>query len=412
MSLPSSEALPTNIKDLPPARQRHIRRQPRTASPAERGILLDSLLDLTGPTLNFFLRALLGGVVFGLTLYFDEPALLMIGVVAAPFLKPLFGLALFPHAHKFSHWIKSLVSLLIPILLAFAAGALAGWLRKDGLINRLDAIRLSAPYWLDLAAVALTAFLCAFIMVREGKLPRTIGILLSYEILFPVALAGFGFSLGFSQLWPDALLIGLSHLLLAIFIAIITFLGLSFSPNKITGWIFALLPLIFSIFLLATMLNLGDLRIPIAEKPIPTNIPVDMATNTNEEKPPNEPSPTENQKVFATATQIPPTQTKAFTATASPLPSNTITPTSTPTPQPTTFMITIDSVNGVVIRESADFQAPVAGYANNGDQFAVLNQSTTENGSIWFEVQISPDTTGWLLGSLSITQTPIATENN
>jgi hypothetical protein len=52
MSLPSSEPLPEDINDLPPARQRHIRRLPRSATPAERQILLDSLVELSAPSLN------------------------------------------------------------------------------------------------------------------------------------------------------------------------------------------------------------------------------------------------------------------------------------------------------------------------------------------------------------------------
>ena len=406
MSLPTSEPLPTNINDLPPARQRHIRRQPRAASSAERGLLLDSLLDQTGPTLTFFLMSLLGSMIFGLSLYFNEPAFLIIGLVVFPFFSPIFALALFPHSLKVSHWIKSLISLLVPIFLTFFAGVLAGYLQKTGQINRLDAFRFSAPYWLDLAAVALSAFLCTLLLIRQGQIDRKIGILLTYEILFPVAVAGFGFPLGLSALWPEALLLGLGHLILAITVAIFSFLILSFGPTHAAGWILAILTFLLSMAILLGGFapNLIGLGLPIASNPPP----IITLTNTST----IQPSPTNTPKAESSTAPTIITATTSNTPTSNPSPTSTISPSSTPSPQPTTFIIVVDSLNGLVIRESADFEAPVVGYANDGDLYEVLNQSQSDNGSFWYQVETNTGELGWLLSSLVNTQTPIATEND
>ncbi|MDY6847020.1 MAG: SH3 domain-containing protein [Chloroflexota bacterium] len=408
MGLPSSETLPTDINDLPPARQRHIRRRPRAASLAERQILLDSLLALSAPTLNFFLLSFLGSLIIGLSLYFNEPAILLLGLVVLPFLRPVFGLALFPHAHKFSHWIKSLVSLLIPVILTFFAGVLAGYLLKEGQTSRLDAMRFSAPYWLDLAAVALSAFLCVLIIIRQGKLPRKIGIILTYEILFPIAVAGYALPLGFARLWPHALLIGICHLVLSIFVTIIAFLILGFSPKHFTGWILAILPLVLSFTLLIGALSLSGIELPLSIKPIPTSTTINNPTNT----PKIMPSMTSSPKVMASPTASLITQTKTVTPSITNSPTNTPSPTPSPTPQPTRFSIVVDSYNGVVIRESADFQAQVIGYANDGAQIEVLNQSLSENGSLWYQVETETGVIGWLLSSMVNTQTPAPTRNN
>jgi len=409
MGLPSSEPLPTTISDLPPARQRHIRRRPRAASLAERQILLDSLLDLSAPTLNFFLLSLLGSLTIGLALYFNEPVILIFGLVASPFLRPVFALALFPHAHKFRHWIKSLVSLIIPVLLAFLAGVLAGYLQKTGQINRLDGIRFSAPYWLDMAAVALSAFLCVFFLIRQGKLPRKMGVLLAYEILVPIALAGFSLPLGIARLWPNAILIAICHLVLAVFIAIIAFLILGFNPKHYTGWMLAILPLILSFTLVIGSLSLSGMTLPaFSFKPAPTSIPINDATHT----PTKMPAGTNSPRVMTTPTERLMTQTSTVAPSLTSAPINTLSPTASPSPQPTRFSIIVDSNNGIVIRESADFQAPVVGYANDGTQFEVLNQSISENGSIWYQVTIETGEIGWLLASLANTETPTATENN
>ncbi len=406
MSLPSSEPLPTNINDLPPARQRHIRRQPRAASHAERGILLDSLLDQTRPTLIYFLLSILGSLILGLSLFFNEPFGLILGLVAFPFLSPIFGLALFPHSHKFSHWIKSLISLVIPIILTFTAGVIAGYFQKTGQIDRLDIFLFGTPYWLDLAAVILSASLCVLILLRQGELPRKIAIILNYEILYPVAIAGFGFPLGLNDVWPEALFLGLGNLLLGITIAIFTFLALSFSPKQVTGWILASISLLLTAAIILGVygLNPTEWGLPISSNPLPET----TLTSTSTTQP--SPSNTPTAKGSPTASAI--IQTSTDTPTIDPSPTNTISPSSTPSPQPTTFIIVIDSMNGLVIRETPDFEAPVVGYANDGDSYEVLNQSISSNGSLWYLVESNNGELGWLLSSLVNTQTPIPTENN
>ena len=117
MSLPSSEHLPDQIRDLPPARQRHIRRRPASASPEEQQILLDDLVQLTTPHLNFFAMSLVGAAALGLALFLNEVVLLVLAVVIFPFLKPVFNLALIPTLPDTRRAIKSLLSSLFPLLL-------------------------------------------------------------------------------------------------------------------------------------------------------------------------------------------------------------------------------------------------------------------------------------------------------
>jgi len=406
MKLPSSEPLPTSINDLPPARQRHIRRQPRAASHAERGILLDSLLDQTRPSVVFFLLSILGSMIFGLSLYFNQPVGLIFGLVAFPFLTPVFGLALFPHSHKLSHWIKSLISLFIPIILTFTAGVLAGYFQKTGQLDNYDIFLFSTPYWFDLAAVVFSTSICALILVRQGELPRKIAILLSYEILLPIAVAGFGFPLGMSALWPRVLLLGLGHLVLAITIAIFIFFALSFAPKGVTGWILTSIALLLTAALIlgGFISDISDLGIPVSSNP--------LTKTTLTSTPPIQPSPSNTPTAKRSPTAFAVILTSTDTPTIDPSPTNTISPSSTPSPQPTTFVIVIDSTNGLVIRETPDFEAAVVGYANDGDSYEVLNQSISSNGSLWYLVESNIGELGWLLSSFVKTQTPIATENN
>jgi uncharacterized membrane protein len=402
MGLPQSEPLPENINELPPARQRHIRRQPRSASLAERQLLLDSVLGLTAPNMAFFTLSLLGSLAAGAALYFDDPAVLVIAIVLMPFLKPAFALALLPASRKTLQWVKSLISLLILLSLIFAGGLLAGWLKKEFSPDNITMFRFSAPYWLDLAIVATSTVLGVFMMVRKGSLPRLVGVILAYEILFPLTIAGFSFSLGTSGLFPGALWVSLTHLGLAILLATMAFFTLGFMPKNAAGWLFLLLPsfLVFG----GLLLNLSIIPGLARAKTNPT--PTTRLTSTI--------AKTTTPEVTASPTATPesPTHTATQTLTHTPSPSKTPTPTptqtptQTQTPEPTTYWAIVDTLSGAVIRESPNFDAPVAGYLNNGDTIEVRNVVTSEAGSQWYWVSTPGGQEGWLLASLVNTQTP------
>ncbi len=399
MSLPNSEPLPESINELPPARQRHIRRQPRSASLAERQLLLESLLTLTAPTLDFFLLSLIGSIAAGAALYFDDPAILVFTLVLLPFIKPVFDLALLPASRKVFPRLKSLISLAILFALVIAAGVLAGWLRKEFPPTNIPIFRFSAPYWLDLVIVGVSAIMGVFVMIRKGDLPRLIGVLLAFEILFPLAIAGFSFPLGASQLFPGAFLVSLTHLGLAVLLATITFFALGFSPNNLKGWAFLLLPV---------LLILGGLLLNLPKIPGFTSKIL-------------EPSPTPNFTATASNTPLPqatasrtvslksPTRTASPSLTTTPSPSETQTPTQTQTPEPTTYLAIVEAENGAVIRESPTFDAPVVGYLDNNDAIEVFDVTTSQEGSLWYRVSSPDGQNGWLLASLVNTQTPTPT---
>jgi hypothetical protein len=395
MSLPNSETLPENINELPPARQRHIRRQPRAASLAERQLLLESLIALTAPSLNFFLFSLLGALALGTALYFDDPAVLILALITLPFLSPAFGLSLLPASRKALTGLKSLISLLILFVLNFAAGVLAGYLRKDLSFTNLTIHRFSAPYWLDMALIGISAVIAVYVMVRKGARPRLIGVLLGYEILLPAALAGVGFPLGVTQLFPGTLWISLIHLGLAVILAALTYFTLSFGPKSLAGWMFLLLP----VALIAVGLLLNPPSIPaltaVQTDPTATPSPTLPPPDTLDLRP----------SATGTATPQPPTSTPSPTLTHTPSPTDTQTPTQTPSAEPTIFIAIVDTLTGAVIRESPSFDAAVAGYLNDGDVVEILG-TITEEGSQWYQVTTLEGQDGWLLRSLVNTQTP------
>jgi len=396
MSLPSSERLPNDIIELPPARQRHIRRQPRSASFAERQLLLDSLIKLTAPTPSFFLRTLLGALATGLALYMNNPAILIIAIVALPFNSPLFGLALYPITMKGKHALNSAISLLILLIFTFGAGALAGWLQPPPFFDRLSLFHFSALYWLYLVILGGSSLLSVLVLLRQGYLPGGMGVLLAYTQLLPFAVVGFGLTNGQLQLWTGALFVSLTHLGLGLIIAMIGFLILGFPPRKIWGWLLGILALMVTAALIAVSLIYSMDNPPQIEvtSPSPTYIAISAHT----------PSPT--ARSVSSPTSMPTSATPSGTITTSPTPTDIPTATVTPTPEPTSYWGVVDSAVGAIIRENPSTDAQIVTYANNADLIEILGEEIAPNGSRWFNVRTTTGEIGWLLGSLLATQTP------
>lgn len=400
MSLPSSERLPSDINDLPPARQRHIRRQPRSVSLAERQILLDSLLKLTSPTPAFFSRALLGALALGWAIYMHNLAILIVAIVIFPFQAPLFGIALYPITLNFKHAIKCLISMLMLLLFTFVTGAIAGLFQQLHYPDPLGFYRFSAFYWLDMIIVMVGAFLSALTLVRQGKAPQGMGALLSYTLLVPFAVVGFGLITGNGHLWGGGLFVALAHLGLVLVIAMLSFMILGFSPRKGLGWLVSIVTLTITLAAISAGLNFVDSPSPgnSSMAPSPTRLLIASETHT--------------PQVEHTAT-LPPTPSQLpQTATWTSSPSPTSTSTTTHTPEPAALLGVVDSAIGVVIRENPDFIAEIVTYANNGDQIEILEELTTSVGSRWFQVLTDSGQTGWLLGSLVQTQTPSPTSTD
>lgn len=404
MSLPSSEKLPDDIHELPPARQRHLRRMPRSASPAEWEILLESLLKLTRPTLEFFLLALLGAAASGAALYFNEPLVLLLGLVLLPFNSPVFNLALYPASRKISFALKSLVSLAFPILLSFAAGLLVGWFAPESSFDRLALTIFNAPTWPNMAAVAGSALFCSLILVRQDRLPHLAGALLSYEIFMPLTLAGFGLVTGASAFWPGTVLVALLHLTLTLMAATLMLILIGFAPKNLLGWSLSLIPIILTLLFLTTATILsGQIVLPWESKAI-TPTQTKTLEITEETLLPTATLPT------ATETPPIPTATLQPTVTQTATPEWTTTASATPTLEPTEVFGVIVAEDGAIVRAEPSTKSDVVTYVYDGDLVVLLDEYLVEN-QLWYKIQTPNEDIGWIYGSLidAITPTPSPT---
>lgn len=393
MSLPSSESLPADIQELTPARQRHLRRLPRSATPAERALLLSSLLTLTAPTPAYFLLSLAGALTGGLAVYLSEPRLLLLMIVILPFNSPLFSLSLTPMTGSFGSSVRAVLSLAIHISLAVASGLLVGWLSPEKSLPSLPVSYFNSISWFNLILLAGSALIASLIILRRARIPRLLGVLINFEVHLPFMIAGYSLLTGQLPLFSEVLLVGISHLLLALAISMLTFLALGLIPQSGRGWLSAVVGILLAGVLIAAALLLPRLHSAGDAQP-ETSVPTVLDTPTQEASPLEIVAPTATLSATSTSTPKP-----------SPTPSLTQPATRTSTAKPTTFIAVVITAEGAVIREAPAFDSLVISYLNGGDQVEILAMQSVGN-SRWYQVRIQPGQTGWLLAALVQTQTP------
>jgi hypothetical protein len=297
--------------------------------------------------------------------------------------------------------------LLVAAVVPFIAGALVGWLAPGAGYSNLALIHFARPYWLDAVLVAAGAVFSSVVILRQDRLPRLAGALLSYEILIPLAIAGYGLVTGHPLFWPGSLLTALLHIGLALVVSIFTFIILGILPDSLTGWLITILPLALSLALLTATLFLIPQGAPLLPE----------ATATATQAPTLTPSP-KAVEATATVTEYPPTATLAFTPTQTATEPDitptmgTITPTldtptatATPTLAPTETVGIVYAENGAVVREGPDFSNPVVAYVYHGERITILGEATSGY-TLWYEIEKSTGEVGWLLGSLVRIPTP------
>ena len=120
-----------DMSQMTRARRRQAQRKLVPPGVNERAALLEDLARRAFPSVEFFLFAILCGVLLGAAYLFDQPALLLLAVLVAPLLTPWVGLTLAVVTGSWRFFVQTLTSLLVGGLLVFLTGALAGAIGRD-----------------------------------------------------------------------------------------------------------------------------------------------------------------------------------------------------------------------------------------------------------------------------------------
>ncbi len=396
MNLPDNDYIPDDPDKMPPARRRRANRLLVPMEADERAEFLDRLALRTTPTFDFFLFSLISGVVIGIGLITDAPALLVLGALLAPLMAPAVGVALGTITGSVKLFSRSLIALLVSAALVFATGALAGLaaqVAQTWLPLEFSQIYLySQISWPNFVVLAVGAVWAASAMVHSERNPAMPSAALAYVLHIPLVVAGFGLTSGFPHLWPDGLVIYAVYLAWAALLGSVTLAVMGFRPLTLFGYTVGGAVTLLGIILLIGISGAG--AIFGAQVAVPTAIPTPTATIT--------PVPPIPPTITLTATPLPPTNTPTRTITSTPTVTSTYTPIPTPTP---VYAIIRSTELGACVRDEPD-QPPCHSYLN-GTLVQVLPDTIEENGAIWAHVIVVQDgREGWILQSLLVAATP------
>ncbi len=411
MNIPTSQPIPEDNEPLSPARRRRERRlpiPPAGAGKDERAAYLDELAERAIPSFDYYLFSLLAGLVMGIGLLLDSPAVIVLGAVLSPLAGPVLGLGLSCIAGSGRFFVQSFAAAVIGAMLAFIGGYAAGYSSRfaTGITAGLSQANAVVQFsWPALVALTLGVVITTFAFAKSSQKASLTGAVLTFLLFPPVVAAGFSISAGLAGFLPDGLIVFAVYLAWAILLGALTLGLLGLRP--LTGFGFVLGGAI-AIASLAVLVGLGGVE--IARQSQPTTAAILPGAGQTEAIQPGA-ILTSTTDAIASA----PSQTAAPhpTATLVPSPTNTLIPSPTPTitftpaPTPVWAIVNSESYNGAVIRGEPKFGSTILTTILNGTLLEVLPDVVTDGGTVWAHVKTTDGKDGWIVQNLLETATPV-----
>jgi hypothetical protein len=399
MTLPKSEQTPDDPDQMPPARRRRARRLLAPMDADERADFQNALALRVFPSFDYFILSLLAGLVLGLGFLTDSPGFLLLGVLVAPVLTPVIGMALGTITGNFRFFGINMISLTFSCLFVFGGGFLAGTLYLYWQPAVLDLVQFSAQLsWTNMVVLAIGAIFTILALAQtetfETARLRAVlpGVALSYGLFIPLSAAGFGLGSGIPHLFPDGLVVFVLNLALGVLLGALVLAFLGYRPLTLFGYTLGGVLALIGIVLILGLTGAGavvggKLGLPTPVPPTPTATATATLTAT------------------PTQTPVPPTATATATLTATPTHTATITPTPSPTPY---FLVVYTGTNqGIVIRQEPG--GSVTGFLGEGFVVQVISDPFEQNNATWVKI-IAPDgSEGWVMYSFLVTPTATPT---
>ena len=369
----------------------------------ERSEIIQNLARRVEPSFDFFLFSLLSGAVLAAGWLFHAPAILIVGVLLAPFMAPVIGLSLAAAIGSFRFLIVSFAGLLVCIFLVFITGLIAGLASPLFPQTPLDsAYRIGYLPWDILATYLIGIGLTCLSLIKSEQTPVLPSAILSYALLTRASVAGYELGQGNlnSALWQIEVL---GILLLAgIVIGMLFFWGFAFRPEQTPAYTMAV------IFTIALAWVSWKVTYPAVTLLKDLNIPMSVSS-------PGISTKTGTASLLPTATRRP-----SRSVTPSPFPKDSVTPTRIhPSQTPSASMtpegpyilafVAADGQDGARLRERPSFGGKVIKILDNQLMVKILPGVEFNEKVYWAHVQTIDGTIGWMVHSVLITATPIPT---
>jgi len=398
MTLPSSEPIPTTPQDhITDARRRRVKRSNETITDDQHTEWLQNLTRTLSPSFDFYLSCLLSGLTIAIGLLLQSDAILILGVLFAPFLGPLLGISFSAVAGSLKLLIKSILKLAAGGFFVFGAGALSGALLPILKQRPIPIVTTwTAFQWPNFLLLAIGSALCVVMLVRSPRQrPLVANIAMAYGLFPSLAAAGFNLVAYNDTAWLAGITMTGVHVVWTVLVGILVFLVLGHPPRKLSG--FLLIALLLGLLTGAFINARGSQTPGMTPRPtLPAIVHQESSIATK--------APTQ------TGTPVPspvtsPTQTLTPTITFAP--TSTATQTITPQPTPVWARVEASSGGGALLRDNPD--GKIISSLLNGSLLEVISDPVRGTGGIiWVQVRTENNVVGWIVQSLLATATPAA----
>lgn len=397
MSFDQDFPLPEQPSQLPPARRRRARRSLIPASNDARAVVLENLARRAFPSFEFFLFSLLGGAVLGAGYIFDSQSILLLGILIAPLMAPWVGIVLATVTGSGRFFLQTLAGFVISAGLLFGSSLLAGTAARIlPPQSFLQAIIHSHLWWANLFVLVLGSILLVISFVRSEKRPILPSVMLTYELFLPLSAAGFGLGSGFSDFWPNGILVFCVHLALATLVGLLTLVVLGFRPRRLPGCLMSLIIGLLALVVFVWLIG--------ADSFILNGINNSPGTVARQETPPV----TQTSMVSSAAAETSPPAILESTRTPTLQTPTAQNLTSTPTLEATPVYARVftETGQGANVRAAPGSDTTILVQLVNGSLLEILPEIQILNGITWLHIRTAEGIEGWIIQSLVITATP------
>lgn len=406
MSFSNEPIIPSDPTPQARARRRRVTR--RDSIPHDAVGQAAFIFDLSRrayPSFELFIFSLACGAILGLGYLLDSQAVLLLGILVTPLMTPWVGFLLATLTGSLRFQFETFMALFISAAIVFLCGLLTGFAYRlfppATLFNVYNHSRLWIPELVVLVVGAIT--LVASFARSENK-PFLPSVVIAYTFYLPISAGGFGLGSGLEGVWPQGVLVFVTHFALAGIFGLLTLFILKLRPSKRGIFFSAGTLVLFG----AILFNLMGSGLPSMMEAMLSSMPT-PTTQTS-------PLPSLTPSLTAKAASSPRPSSTAASATApadsnntaSPTPA-TETPTVTMTIEPASIFgkVSANEGGGANLREAPN--GKLLKTLNNGTIVEVYPEFQLVNGVTWIHIFATINgqrLEGWLLESTVIYATP------
>ncbi len=373
---------------------------------------LDQVARRIEINIETFLVGSISLLIFALALLFDKLALFVLGLLIAPILSPILGLAFGINLGIFRFLKIGILSFLLNGISFFIVSGFSGFIARQFPEREFHTWKLFINFgWAEIILLIVGILIMISTILKNPRQSSLVAnVALAYCFYLPIIASGFAFGLGLKNEFITA---GTTFLLffgIAIILGVIVLFLYKIRPVDLKN---SLVLILFITIILAglviyyqstqgnpifkTSSNISNL---VATTSKPTNPIFTSTFNLS-------PQTSTTLSKSATATQGITVAIEVETSETSELPPvNTATITLTPLPEIIWAEIQSPEGNGANIRQGPGFSSSIVKTVLNGTAVQVLEDVEVVDGVTWIHIRFIDGVDGWIVRNLIISATP------